>query len=304
MNNIFSFLIISFNRAEDTIDAVKNVLQLDNVEGWKKEIVVLNNGSTQDYKVFQNYLNQLSEENRSIVEYINHPINLGVAGGRNLCIKEATGTYLLFMDDDAEIVQKNVIQLVLDKYKKYEAENLAIIGFLGKNPFTNKTETPLKNPDLIKGKQEVFYNLFFGYGHVFPKSLIEKTGYYQEDFFYGMEEYDLSYAAVKAGYSILFTQDILVIHKQNPNGREPSNTTYARMFANKIIVLYKHMPMLYVVTHFILWSAFFLFKSKFDIVLYFKTLRSLKQRLKVAPRQVMNKNGLDYLKRVGARLWY
>jgi GT2 family glycosyltransferase len=304
MNNIFSFLIISFNRAEDTIDAVKNVLQLDNVEGWKKEIVVLNNGSTQDYSVFQNYLNLLSDSVKSLVKYINHPENLGVAGGRNLCIREATGKYLLFMDDDAEIVQSNTIQLILDKYKMYEKERLAIIGFLGKNPFTGKTETPLKNPHLIKGKQDIFYNLFFGYGHVFPKSLIEETGFYQEDFFYGMEEYDLSYATVKAGYSILFTQDILVIHKQNPNGREPSNTTYARMFANKIIVLYKHMPMLYVVTHFILWSAFFLVKSKLDIQLYFSTLKSLRQRLKVAPRNVMNENGLNYLKKVGARLWY
>jgi GT2 family glycosyltransferase len=304
MNNIFSFLIISFNRAEDTIDAVKNVLNLDNVEGWTKEIVVLNNGSAQDYAVFQNYINQLADHDKSLVKYINHTENLGVAGGRNLCIREATGKYLLFMDDDAEIVQSNAIQLILDKYNMYEKEKLAIIGFLGKNPFTGKTETPLKNPDLIKGKQEIFYNLFFGYGHVFPKSLIEETGIYQEDFFYGMEEYDLSYATVKAGYSILFTQDILVIHKQNPNGREPSNTTYARMFANKIIVLYKHMPMLYVVTHFILWSAFFLVKSKLDIQLYFSTLKSLRQRLKVAPRNVMNENGLNYLKKVGARLWY
>ena len=304
MNEVFSFLIISFNRAEDTIDAVKNVLGLENVEGWQKEIVVLNNGSTQDYAVFQNYIDQLSSDDKQLVKYVNHPTNLGVAGGRNLCIKEATGKYLLFMDDDAEIVQQNVIQLILNKYKKYEAERLAIIGFLGKNPFTGKIETPLKNPDLIIGKQEIFYNLFFGYGHVFPKALINETGFYQEDFFYGMEEYDLSYATVKAGYSILFTQDILVIHKQNPNGREPSNTTYARMFANKIIVLYKHMPMLYVVTHFIMWSAFFLVKSKFDITLYYNTIKSLRQRLKVAPRNVMNKAGMQYLKKVGARIWY
>jgi glycosyltransferase involved in cell wall biosynthesis len=61
MDSIFSFLIISFNRAEDTIDAVKNVLQLDNVIDWTKEIIVLNNGSTQDYSVFQNYLDTLSD---------------------------------------------------------------------------------------------------------------------------------------------------------------------------------------------------------------------------------------------------
>lgn len=304
MNDIFSFIIISFNRAEDTIDAVKNVLQLDNVSGCTKEIVVLNNASTQDYSLFVNYLNSLSADERNCINYIHHTENLGVAGGRNFCIRKATGKYLLFMDDDAEITNKDVIQKVLNLYKKYETENLAIIGFLGKNPFTGKTEMPLKNPDLIKGKQEIFYNLFFGYGHVFLKSLIEETGYYEDDFFYGMEEYDLSYATIKAGYSILFTQDILVLHKQNPNGREPDKTTYARMFSNKMVVVYKHLPLQYVITHFILWSTYLLVKSGFDIVLYFQTLKKLRQRLKTVLRNVMNKQGLEYLHKVGARLLY
>lgn len=304
MNEVFSFVIISFNRAEDTIDAVKNVLQLDNVEGWAKEIIVLNNGSTQDYKEFQQFLDILSKEDRVIIKYICHSSNLGVAGGRNLCIREASGKYLLFMDDDAEIVQHNAIQIILDKYEKYGNEKLAIIGFLGKIPATGKEEMPLKNPDLIKGKTDVFYNLFFGYGHVFPKSLITETGYYQEDFFYGMEEYDLSYATIKAGYSILFTKDILVLHKINPKGREPNRITYARMFSNKVVVLYKHLPMLYVWTHFILWSAFFLVKSKGDFKLYILTIKKLLKRLRNAQRVVMNKAGMNYLHQVKARLWY
>lgn len=304
MSNIFSFIIISYNRAQDTIDAVKNVLSLNNVIGWQKEIIVLNNASTTNYEIFESYLKQLSPEEKLLINYINHDKNLGVAGGRNLCIQKAIGTYLLFMDDDAEITNLDVIQKVLNLYDKYAVEKLAIIGFLGKNPFTGKTETPLKNPDLIEGKNELFYNLFFGYGHVFPKALIEETGFYQDDFFYGMEEYDLSYATIKAGYSILFTKDILVLHKQNPDGREPSKTTYARMFENKMIVVYKHLPMIYVVTHFIMWSAFLLAKSKFDIGLYFKTIKSMRARMKVAKRVIMNVNGMNYLKKVHARLTY
>lgn len=304
MDNVFSFIIISYNRAQDTIDAVKNVLSLDNIAGWKKEIIVLNNASTTDYSIFESYLNQLSEEYKSLVNYINHDKNLGVAGGRNLCIQKATGKYLLFMDDDAEITNQDVIQKVLELYKKYEKENLAIIGFLGKNPFTGKTEMPLKDPKLIEGKSELFYNLFFGYGHVFPKALIEKTGYYQDDFFYGMEEYDLSYATIKAGYSILFTKEILVLHKQNPDGREPGKTTYARMFENKMIVVYKHLPMQFVISHFIMWSAFLLKKSGLDIGLYFKTIKSMRRRMQAANRVIMNSNGMSYLKKVHARITY
>ncbi len=304
MDQIFSFIIISYNRCQDTIAAVQNVLQLDDFIGWKKEIIVLNNGSSENYNHFEAYLNQLPQDEQSLVHYVNHSVNLGVAGGRNLCIREATGTYLLFMDDDSEIVNKDIISKVLHLYKKYEQDNLAIIGFLGKNTFTGKTETPLKNAQLIKDKQEVFYNLFFGYGHVFPKQLIEQTGYYQEDFFYGMEEYDLSYATIKAGYSILFTQDLLMLHKQNPNGRESSVKTYARMFENKMVVVYKHLPAVYVITHFILWSCFFLYKSGFKLGVYFRTIQSLRKRLHVAERNIMTSSGMLYLKKVGARLWY
>ncbi len=302
--SVFSFIIISYNRAEDTIDAVKNVLALDDVDGWQKEIIVLNNGSTTDYSCFNDFIIELPQKQQSLINYIHHPKNLGVAGGRNLCIKSSNGQYLLFMDDDAEIVQTNVISFVLEKFHQYAAENLAIIGFMGKNPFTGITETPLKNPKLIENKKEVFYNLFFGYGHVFPKTLIDKTGFYQDDFFYGMEEYDLCYAAIKAGYSILFTQEILVLHKQNPDGREPNKTTYARMFSNKMVVVYKHLPMLYVCTHFMMWSLFLLKKSKFDLRLYFHTFSSIFKRLHNTPRQVMNKSGMHYLKKVGARLCY
>ncbi len=304
MNQIFSFIIISYNRAQDTIDAVKNVLSLSAVDGWQKEIIVLNNASTTSYEIFETYLHGLPQQAKAVIQYINHHQNLGVAGGRNLCIQKAKGKYLLFMDDDAEITQKDVIAKVLHLYEKYKKEQLAIIGFLGKNPFTGKTETPLKNEELITGKNEVFYNLFFGYGHVFPKELIDKTGYYQDDFFYGMEEYDLSYATIKQGYSILFTKDILVLHKQNPDGREPGKNTYARMFENKLIVVYKHLPFIYVMTHFIMWSVFLLWKTKLDVILYIQSLKNLRRRLKAAKRSVMHSQGMEYLHAVGARLWY
>lgn len=304
MHKIFSFIIISYNRAEDTIDAVKNVLSLDDVQGWEKEIIVLNNNSTQDYVEFENYIKEIPTSEKYQINYIHHDQNLGVAGGRNFCIRKSTGTYLFFLDDDAEIVQKDVIQIVLNKFEQYKSDNIGIIGCLGKNPFTNELQMPIKNKKLIKNKDDVFYNLFYGFGHVFPKSIIEKTGYYQDDFFYGMEENDLSYASIKNGYSILFTKDILVLHKVNPNGREPNITTQSRYFQNRLIVIYKHLPFFYVCTQFIMWSMYFLVNTKFNIKYYFISISSLYKRIKNVDRKVMSKSGMQYLQKVHARLWY
>lgn len=304
MLNTFSFIVISYNRAKDTIDALKNILWLDNVEGWEKEIIILNNNSSEDYLPLEHYIAQCSIEIQKTIHYIHHNENLGVSGGRNFCIKKATGKYLFFLDDDAEIVQQNAIAIILKKFEQYKSENLGIIGFLGKNPYNNTYQSPIKNQALIKDKNEIFYNLFYGYGHVFPKALIENTGYYQEDFFYGMEENDLSYASIKKGYAILFSKDILVLHKVNPNGREPNIQTKSRLFQNRMIVVYKHLPFIYVLTQFIMWSFYFLYHSKINIIAYFKALIQLKQRIKLVQRKPMNQKGMAYLRKVQARLWY
>ena len=304
MPEIFSFIVISYNRAKDTIDALKNILWLDNVKGWQKEIIILNNNSPEDYKLLEDYIFSLPDELQKSIIYIHHHENLGVSGGRNFCIRKASGKYLFFLDDDAEIVQQNAIQIVLEKFEKYTFKNLGIIGFPGKNPYTNEYQSPIKNETLIKNKNEIFCNLFYGYGHVFPKSLINDTGYYQEDFFYGMEENDLSYTAIKKGYSILFSKDILILHKVNPEGREASLQTQARYFENRMIAVYKHLPFLYLCTQYIMWSLYFLANTKFNIIAYLKAIAHLKKRLKSVQRQPMNEKGMHYLRKVKARLWY
>lgn len=304
MPNIFSFIIISYNRVKDTIDALKNVLNLNDVNHWRKEIIILNNNSTEDYSALEKHIKELPAEQQAQINYIHHSKNLGVAGGRNFCIQQAKGTYLFFLDDDAEIVQKNAIQIILDYYQKYAFKNLGIIGFIGKNQFDNSYQTPIKNQILMKDKNEVFYNLFYGFGHVFPKSLIDKTGYYQDDFFYGMEEYDLSFLAIKNGYSILFSKEIVVLHKVNPNGREQSIQTQIRYFENRMIVCYKHLPIFYVITQFLMWSMYFLVNTKLNFIAYFKSIRHLIKRIQPLKREPMNEKGMIYLRKVRARLWY
>ena len=51
-------------------------------------------------------------------------------------------------------------------------------------------------------------------------------------------------------------------------------------------------------------ACFFLVKSKLDITLYLRTLPNLRHRLKYAPRKIIDTAGMNYLHRVGARLWY
>ena len=76
------------------------------------------------------------------------------------------------------------------------------------------------------------------------------------------------------------------------------------MFENKVLVAWKHLPLFYVLTHFIMWSGYFLLKSKLDILLYFSAIKSMIKRMKIAKREVMNAKGMQYLRKVGARITY
>ena len=56
MSQRYSFIILSYNRPQETIEAVDNVINfLDTPEGCFKEIVIVNNNSSVDYTVCEQY---------------------------------------------------------------------------------------------------------------------------------------------------------------------------------------------------------------------------------------------------------
>ena len=130
MSQRYSFIILSYNRPQETIEAVDNVINfLDTPEGCFKEIVIVNNNSSVDYTVCEQYLkDNLSSEVHKIV-YIKNSENSGVAGGRNIAMKKSTGDIIISLDDDAEFREKNLIQYTKQLFDQHENDNVAIIGY-------------------------------------------------------------------------------------------------------------------------------------------------------------------------------
>lgn len=300
---IFSFLIISYNRPQETVEAVQNVLTLRIPDGWEIDICVLNNGSTMSYDVFDDYWAELDDDAKSKLQYIQHNQNLGVAGGRNLLFGYAKGEYLLSMDDDSEIAEPEAIEILLGKFEQYNRDNMGLVGFSVKNYFTGEIDNPVKNKEREK-QGEFLNNIFWGGAHVVKREVIEQVGPYQEDFFYGMEEYDLAYKLMDAGYRILFTNKVTLLHKVSPDGREGNIVKWGRLFVNKSLIAYKYLPYRYVITHFIMWSAYFLVKSKGNVPTYAQLLRQLRKKMSATKRSKISDNTLAYIHSVKGRLTY
>ena len=297
-----SFIIITYNRPSDTLELLKNIAGLDKAEELLEEIIILNNASSESYADVVSY----TKSNLSLpFKYYLSPDNKGVSGGRNYAIKKSTAPFLIFLDDDALFKNKAAlvnIQLALNNNPKTGILAFKVYyydtGEMQKNAFPHKQFVQRKDLPHF----ETAY--FSGCAHAIRKTVFDKVKYYPEDFFYGMEEYDLSYRAINAGYTIEYTNTIEVLHKESPLGRIPGEEKIRSMWVNKSKVAWKYLPRIYYLTTKWMWSFEYLRKTKFNIRGWFKGWKQISRIPATEIRSVVNNEALNYLKKVEARLWY
>jgi len=235
--------------------------------------------------------------------------NLGVARGRNFLIEKAKFPLLLVLDDDVVFAEKNAIEQVSALFEKeqYVKNNTAVITlniFYFDTKERQKEALPHKNYEKYKNKVWFLTYYFTGAAHLMRRELFEKTGLYPGDFFYGMEEYDLSYRIINAGYSLAFDSDVKVLHKESPKGRLANKEKLKMMWFNKSKVAFRYLPKKYFYSTSFLWSLFYLKKTGFDLKGFFENWKKIKEIPATVPAKKIDEKSLEYLKKVKARLWY
>lgn len=301
-----SILIITYNRPSDTLALLENLSGQQNVLHHVKEILLLNNASTELYANVEQFISNHPE---LPIQYIVHDKNLGVAGGRNFLIKRAKGDFLLVLDDDVVFEKDNAIETAASLFsqQRFIENNTAIITL---NIFyydTNERQPsafPHKDIDNYKDKPWFLTYYFTGAAHLMKRDLFDKTGFYPEDFFYGMEEYDLSYRVLDSGYTLAYDNSIKVLHKESPTGRVSNAAKLGMMWLNKSKVAWRYLPKKYFYSTAFMWSLEYLKKTGFNIKGMFTILGKITGVPKKEKRSPISGKSLQYLKSNKARLWY
>lgn len=301
-----SILIITYNRPDDTLALLKNLKKQEELTSCVGEILLLNNASTTPYDEVVDFIHK----NKDVrINYIDHHENLGVARGRNYLIEIAKHPFLLVLDDDVVFAETNAISIVSKLFTKsqYIKNNTAVITldvFYYATKQRQLSAFPHKNDTEYVGKEWFLTYTFTGCAHLIKKEVFEKTGLYPEDFFYGMEEYDLSYRMIDNGYTLAYDNSVKVLHKESPQGRIFANDQLAMMWYNKCVVAWRYLPTKYFYSTAVMWSLQYLRKTKFDFLGAFKNWRKVVKIPKKVTTQKISKETLSYLRRVEARLWY
>ncbi len=98
--NKLSIVIPAYNEAKTIQEVLQKVLDVELPEGFQKEILVINDSSTDRTElVVQEYI---SSNQQAEIKYFKHEVNQGKGAAIHTGIGEATGNYIIIQDADLE----------------------------------------------------------------------------------------------------------------------------------------------------------------------------------------------------------
>lgn len=285
---------------------LQNISRLDKADELLEEVIVLNNASTEDYSPVRDFI---AAHKELPFHYYDAPDNLGVAKGRNYALRKGKAPIVIMLDDDAVLQNADCLINLHDAFQ--DANNTerpkAIVSF--KVLYFDTLEmqvNALPHKRFAEYKDKSFFETYYyaGGAHAVKREVIEQLGSYPDDFFYGMEEYDLSYRILDAGYTIVYSNKIVMLHKESPLGRKPKKEKLRMMWVNKSKVAYRYLPKKYYYSTAFMWSLQYLKMTGFNLSGFFNGWKEILAIPKKEKRTTISRDTLDQLKKVKARLWY
>ncbi|MDI1308272.1 MAG: glycosyltransferase family 2 protein [Methylotenera sp.] len=208
-NKQLSIIIVNFNTGLYTVDCIDSLFKQEDINF---EIIVVDNAS-QD-----NSLVLLRENFADRITLIESKENLGFGRANNLAANQARGEYLLLLNPDTAIENRNALKMMFEQLK-----NNAEIGLLGPaidEPRKNKQVLPrysypssryLKHTEKFKNLPgEIAWLL--GACMLIKRSLFEEIKGFDPDYFLYGEDADICLKVRIAGYAIEYYDSVKITH--------------------------------------------------------------------------------------------
>ncbi|HET6746726.1 MAG TPA: glycosyltransferase family 2 protein [Candidatus Saccharimonadales bacterium] len=231
---LVSIIILNWNRINDTLACLESVRK----QTYKNyEIIVVDNGSVDDSK-------KILKDIRDIV-LVDNPKNRGFTGGHIDGLKHAKGEFIFVLNNDA-VVDKEYVKnaiTVLQKDKK-----IAIVGgrsYRWNDDMPMSEENPFYAFQTINRftMEGIFATSDLGFEHevnwvsgsamVIRKSALKKSGYFYDPMFAYYEESDLFARIQACGYSIVYSPNLKIWHKDGASSSSLFQLT--SLFKNRFV---------------------------------------------------------------------
>ncbi|TVR21816.1 MAG: glycosyltransferase family 2 protein [Ilumatobacter sp.] len=220
--------------------------------------------------------------------------NLGIPEGRNVGARHASGVYLFFLDDDAEIVDADTFAQLAHRFER--ESDLGVIGtrIVDEHGHTAQRHVPRWGRASATSSGEV--TSFLGGVVAIRRSAFESVGGYAGEFFYSMEETDLAWRLADAGWRIWYDADLQIRHPRTEPSRHPDAAT--RTARNRVWLVHRTLPLPLAVVYLVNWLVVTILRSPGDLR---PTLNGYRAgwRSRIGPRRPIRWSTVVRLTRLG-----
>lgn len=239
-----SILIVNFNGKHHLQECLASVYAQAYTDF---EVVLVDNASHDGSAEF-------IRERFPAVKLVVSPVNTGFAGGNNLGFPHCSGGSVFLLNNDTRLADDALASLArdLDAYPEVGVFACFLLSY--------------KEPDKVDSAGDTIYGWgstfsFGGYpasmftaprpvtsacagAAVYRKRVLDKIGWFDEDFFLNFEDMDLSLRARHAGEQILFLPSVKVYHKGSATlGGKSSRLSLFYSERNYLSMVLKNFPL-------------------------------------------------------------
>lgn len=186
------------------------------------------------------------------------PENVGVPAGRNRGAEAAAGDVLVFLDDDAVVASPALAGLLM---ARFDAEpDLAVMSFRIADPETGETSRR-HVPKLGSTNADASFEAtsFLGGACAIRAAAFEAVGGLPDDFFYALEETDLAWRLIDAGWRVRYEADAVVHHPRTEIDRHGGATRLTAR--NRVLLARRRLPRPLVPVYLLTWTAITLLRG-------------------------------------------
>ena len=177
---------------------------------------------------------------------IRYPERRGYIPARNHIAREARGTYILSLDDDAFLLPDHQVHRAVAILKCDPR--------LGAIALAQTDEKGLLHPAFMQpsaSEDDCYVAAFYGYGHLVRRNAFLALGGYREIFEFYREEIEFCKRLQDCGYEIVYLPSSSVVHSHDPAGRNElirlrynaRNSCFDAIYNEPLLMLVVSLPL-------------------------------------------------------------
>lgn len=208
---------------------------------------------------------KLNQENsggkRSLIRYFYHPMTFNFSEMCNIGADYARGNYLLFLNDDMEIIQEDWLVLLMEKARlpyagavgaKLLYPDSSVIQHAG---ITNLRVGPAHKLQFLSDEVNHYYGRNIGVHDVMAvtgacllvkKEIFDRVGGFEKELAVAFNDVDLCYKIFEAGYYNIVRNDVVLYHHESlSRGKDGESEEKQKRLLREKDVLYERHQKLY-----------------------------------------------------------